>query len=47
MSRIKCPYYQEGYCVFSKFVEDQLESETQWECDGSEEEMNECGVISV
>lgn len=40
----KCEYYQEGYCTCYGSVEEQLESETQWECDGSEEEMQECGM---
>lgn len=42
---VKCEYYEDGYCTYEKSVEEQLESETQWECSGSEEEMHDCGMM--
>ena len=43
----RCEYCQEGYCAYGKTVEEQLESETQWECDGTEDDMFECRMRSA
>lgn len=43
----KCEWCEEGYCTYYKSVEEQLVAETQWECDGTEDEMIECGMIEV
>ena len=41
----RCEFTQEGYCTCYGSVEEQLESSTQWECNGSHDEMLECGMI--
>ena len=47
MGKNKCAYCQEGYCTYGDSAEEQLDSETQWECDGTEDDMYECGIETV
>lgn len=41
----ECEYSREGYCTFDLSIEEQIESETSYECCGSEDEMRECGML--
>lgn len=40
---MKCECNEYGYCTYTKSVEEQEESETFWECDGTEKEQENCG----
>ncbi len=41
---MKCKWCVNGYCEYWSSAEDQECRETQWTCDGTEEEMIDCGM---
>ena len=41
---MKCEWCENGYCEYCSPAEDQEGRETQWICDGTDEEMIECGI---
>ena len=42
---IKCEWYKGGYCEYYGDAEEQEQRDTNWPCDGTEDEMQECGQI--
>lgn len=42
---IQCEWCNDGYCECYGDADDQMQSETNWPCDGTEDEMLECGQI--
>lgn len=42
---MRCEWSNEGYCEVYGSSEEQKNKETQWECNGTEEEMLDCGQI--
>lgn len=42
---MKCEWYDKGYCSIYGTSEEQEEKETQYLCDGTIENMIECGEI--
>ena len=41
----KCEYCCDGVCEYYASYEDQLKNEIEWNCDGTEEEQKECGMM--
>lgn len=41
---MKCEWSRRGYCEYYSTAEEQEERETNWACDGTNEEMTECGM---
>lgn len=40
----RCEFYEYGYCTYDKTIQEQEETETFWNCDGSEENQILCGI---
>lgn len=41
---MKCEWSRHGYCECYGAAEEQEQKETNWPCEGTEEEMQECGM---
>lgn len=41
---MKCEWSRHGYCEYYSSAEEQEQRETSWPCDGTEDEMQECGM---
>lgn len=41
---LRCEWCKNGYCEEWATAEEQEERETQWLCDGSEDQMIDCGI---
>lgn len=43
-TNMKCEWSRHGYCEYYSTAEEQEQRETNWPCDGSEDEMQDCGM---
>lgn len=41
---MRCEWSRHGYCEYYSTADEQEERETNWPCDGTDEEMQECGM---
>lgn len=42
---MKCEWSRRGYCECYGPADEQEQKETNWPCDGTEDEMRECGQL--
>lgn len=41
----KCEWWCDGVCEYHSSYEEQLENDTFWTCDGTQEDQESCGML--
>ena len=41
---MRCEWSRRGYCEYYSTADEQEQRVTRWPCDGTDEEMTECGM---